>query len=315
MLKLGLGSASNGRSAREGPATAARARRRAQAHNAGSLSFQTLPTNTAGPGRDEDLLTTRFLSFVFNCPPSADLFACAMSLCTPRLHALLHELTASLSRASLGSVRGLHTSRPALRGTKNLDWYHRALRQQEFEKQRGAAPPPFPVETLHSRPRARCYMDFTFGVAGDKQGEGAAAAAPAGAGATGAAAAAAAAAAGAAPAAAPAAAAPVHRVVFELADDIVPVTVGNFLALCAQQPGYVGSAIFRAQRGFAVFGGDWERGNGRGGHSSFAARYFPDENFIGRHTAPGVLAMASSGVHSNASAFYVTLAPATHLGE
>jgi cyclophilin family peptidyl-prolyl cis-trans isomerase len=107
-------------------------------------------------------------------------------------------------------------------------------------------------------------------------------------------------------------------VVVELADDIVPITVGNFLALCARPEGrgYAGSAVIRAQRDFAVFCGDFERGDraGRGSHSSFPARFFPDENFIGTHSVPGVLAMASGGVHSNGSVFYITLAPAPHLG-
>ncbi len=79
------------------------------------------------------------------------------------------------------------------------------------------------------------------------------------------------------------------------------------------------------QKGFAAFAGDWVENNGRGGVSAFAGdaaggasgsggRYFPDENFVGRHTQPGVLAMANSGVHTNGSVFYITSAAATHLG-
>ena len=217
-------------------------------------------------------------------------------------HALqLHSALTLLARSLQPSVyragaRGFRTCTPLHRGTKHLDWYHRSLRQEEFDRARGPALAPFPLETIHGRPRARCFLDFQFGVVGEQLQQQPAAGA-----------------ASAAQTAAPGTQA--HRVVFELADDIVPITAGNFLALCGAQQGYVGSPIFRAQRGFAVFGGDWEKGTGRGGHSSFSARYFPDENFIGRHTAPGVLAMATSGVHSNASAFYITLAPAPHLGE
>jgi len=177
-----------------------------------------------------------------------------------------------------------HTSASLFRGAKHLDWYHR-----EVEKVERAAPPPYPVDSLHGRARARAFMDFSF----DSPGEGTSSNEQ------------------------PNVQNPnLSRVIFELADDIVPVTVGNFLSLCARPPqeGYVGSHIFRVQRGFAVFGGDWKEGTGRGGHSSFPARYFPDENFICRHTVPGVIAMASSGVHSNSSNFYITLAPAPHLG-
>jgi cyclophilin family peptidyl-prolyl cis-trans isomerase len=69
------------------------------------------------------------------------------------------------------------------------------------------------------------------------------------------------------------------------------------------------------QKGFALHGGDWKLNNGRGGHSSFGVPFFQDENFIGRHSAPGVIAMANSGVHTNSSVFYITLAKASHLGE
>jgi cyclophilin family peptidyl-prolyl cis-trans isomerase len=180
-----------------------------------------------------------------------------------------------------------HTTGVSYRGTKHLDWFHNALDKETSTQRQG--PPPFPLDPLHGRARARAYLDFAFGAPGGSSGssEG------------------------------PQGASSLHRVVFELADDIVPVTVDNFLSLCARPPkeGYVGSQIFRAQKGFAVFGGDWKEGTGRGRHSSIPSRFFPDENFIGRHTLPGVLSMASSGVHSNSSIFFITLAPALHLGE
>lgn len=178
-------------------------------------------------------------------------------------------------------VRLFHTTPAACRGTKHLDWWVRA-------RARAPRTPPrvFPAETLHGRPRRRAFIDFSLG-GGGAPAEGKAAPA-------------------------------LSRVVFELADDIVPVTVSNFLTLGARPratTGYVGAEVFKAQKGFAIFVGDAAAGpDGRLGHSSFRARYFPDENFIGRHSEPGVLAMASAGVHTNASVFYVTLAKAPHLG-
>lgn len=51
-----------------------------------------------------------------------------------------------------------------------------------------------------------------------------------------------------------------------------------------------------------------------GGPLDVVGRFFPSENFIGRHSVPGVLGMASTGMHGSGSAFYITLAPAPHLG-
>lgn len=160
----------------------------------------------------------------------------------------------------------------------------------------------FPADTLHGRARARAYFDFSFGAFAPRTAEDAGVASTTAAAAAG----------------GGAASAPLRRVVFELADDIVPVTVANFLALATAPRGlgYVGSDVFRVQKGHALFIGDAGAGaSGRSGHSAFGARYFPDENFIGRHSEPYVMAMASSGVHSNGSVFYVTLAKAPHLGE
>jgi len=222
---------------------------------------------------------------------------------------MLLRLRGALASAR-APARALHASAPPLRGSKHLDWYVRELRARELAATR-VAPLVFPAEPLHARARARAFVDFSFGA--PARAAGGDAAAPA----AGAAAAAPAAAAPAGAAAAPRAA--LHRVVFELADDVVPVTVANWLALAAAPRGargYAGAGVFKVQKGHAFFVGDAAAGpEGREGHSAFRARYFPDENFVGRHAEPFVLAMASSGVHSNGSVFYVTLARAPHLGE
>lgn len=105
--------------------------------------------------------------------------------------------TRSLSRriASpvLGTgVRAISVSAPVF-GTKHLDWYQNALRRQE-ELKTHVEPPPYPAEPLHGRKRARAFIDFQIGKA-EEGGD----------------------------------AAPTQRVVLELADDIVPNTVTNFL--------------------------------------------------------------------------------------
>lgn len=165
------------------------------------------------------------------------------------------------------------------RGTKNLDWYINAVARREALKD-VVEPPVFPAETLHGRKRARAFIDFQTG----RAESGAEAA--------------------------------VSRVVVELADDLVPLAVENFLRLCERPvgQGYRGSEVFYVRKGVGITMGDWVRGDGRGGHSAFERRYFVDENFVGRHAAPGVLSMANSGVHTNNSVFTITLAKMPHLG-
>ena len=126
------------------------------------------------------------------------------------------------------------------------------------------------------------------------------------------------------------------RLVFELADDILPKSVDNFLRLCGEtisdvQKGinsqgssskglslfsYKNSRIHNILKGSLVMGGDVESEShdGSGNHSSFAnEKYFKDENFIIPHSERGLLGYASSGVHSNGSQFYISLAAAPHL--
>jgi hypothetical protein len=120
-------------------------------------------------------------------------------------------MASSAARALLRhSARAVPSpSHAGRRGSKHLDWFINAVARGEAAK--AAAPTSvMPADPLHGRKRARAFLDFSFG-----RPAAPAAASPAGA-----------------DVAAAAAAPPppvVSRVVVELADDIVPRTVTNFL--------------------------------------------------------------------------------------
>ena len=68
----------------------------------------------------------------------------------------------------------------------------------------------------------------------------------------------------------------------------------------------------------ALAPGGWggPRGDGGygGGHSAWEGqRYFEDEAYLIPHAEPGLLTMANRGVGTNASQFYITVAPCPHL--
>lgn len=77
--------------------------------------------------------------------------------------------------------------------------------------------------------------------------------------------------------------------------------------------GYKNTKIHHILKGVFIMGGDIEKENGTGNHSSYEHRHFSDENFIIPHSSRGLICMASSGIHTNGSQFYISLGDTSYM--
>ena len=91
------------------------------------------------------------------------------------------------------------------------------------------------------------------------------------------------------------------RMLLHLYKKHVPKTVENFTEMCRRnENGFKGSKYHRIISNFMMQGGQIPS------HSIFGPN-FKDENFVYKHSRPGLLSMANRGPNTNSTQFFVTV--------
>ncbi|CAF2153787.1 unnamed protein product [Brassica rapa] len=108
---------------------------------------------------------------------------------------------------------------------------------------------------------------------------------------------------------------PAGMIVMELFADTTPRTAENFRALCTGEKctgklgkplHYKGSIIHHVDPCYMIAGGDIiDGGKGNRGECIYGSRFFEVENFIKKHTGPGILSKWNRGRNSTGSQFMI----------